>query len=170
MRTLAAASSLPKWLLSAALVALPLALPCVQDPGAKAPAAAARPGESADPAKEKKVRELLALTGAGKIGQQTMKGMLDALSKMPGLPAGFVDKFTELAKPEELVELIVPIYMKHVATEDLDPLLAFWKSDLGRRWLGAQEVIVKESMEAGQKWGADLGARAQRELEAGKKK
>ena len=163
MRIPSAASPFRPLLLSAAL-AVPLALPHAQDPTPAKPPAPA-PAEPSDPAKEQKVRELLELTGAGRLGHTMMTQTLDGLRHTPGLPEGFVERFAELARPAELVELLVPVYVKHVSAGDLDALLAFWKTDVGKRWAAAQAPIMKDSMAAGEKWGAELGARVARELQ-----
>lgn len=114
--------------------------------------------------KEAKVRELLEATGAGQMGKQAMEQMTQAFENMPGLPEGFLPKFLEMAKPEQLVEMIVPIYMKHVDTADRDALLAFFRTPAGKRWIQAQGPIMKESMEVGQKWGQELAMKVMEQL------
>lgn len=136
-----------------------------QDPK---PAASAQDPKADAAAKEAKVRELLVVTGAAQMGQQMMEQMSKTLADMPGLPEGFMAKFLELAKPDDLVELIVPIYMKHIETKDLDPLLAFLRSDCGRRWIEVQPKVMAEAMAAGEAWGRDLGLKTSQALQKGK--
>jgi hypothetical protein len=123
-----------------------------------------------DQAKEKKVRKLMELTGAADIGKQTMDGMMDQFSKLEGLPAGFVKKFKEMARAEDLVELVVPIHMKHLDEETIDAAIVFHQSEAGKKLLKVQGAIMKESMEAGQKWGEDLARKVLKALEADKDK
>ena len=142
-----------------------LASPASQDP-TPVPAS---PGAKMTPAeKETKVRELLDVTDASKMGENAMEQMMEAFRGMPGLKEGFIEKFQELAKPEELVELVVPIYMKHVAEEDLQPVIDFFRSKVGARWIQQQKPILKESMEAGQTWGRDLAEKTMKALDEGK--
>lgn len=98
------------------------------------------------------------------MGKQAMEQMMQAFESMPNLPEGFAAKFLELAKPEQLVEMIVPIYMKHVDSGDLDTLLAFFRTPSGKRWIQVQNPMMKESMEAGQKWGQELAMKVMEEL------
>ena len=131
-----------------------------QEPEAKraAPAAQEPSGD------EKKVRELLEVTNYRAIAKQAMDQMMDAIGKLPGLPDGFAERFMEQAKVEDLVELQVPIYLKHVASKDLDAILAFMRTDAGKRWNAAQPAIMKDGMAAGQEWGRKLGAKVGAEL------
>lgn len=114
---------------------------------------------------ERKVRKLLELTDASNMGQQVMDGMMESFTNLPGLPDGFLAKFRELAKPDELVERIVPIYVQHVDAKDLDTVIAFFESPVGRRWTKAQGPIAKASMEAGQTWGRNLAMQVMAALE-----
>ncbi len=117
-----------------------------------------------DQATDAKVRELLAMTGAGDMGVQVMDGMLEQFRQMPGLPEGFIEAFQKLAKPESLVDLVVPIYRKHMDEATIDASLAFYRTPSGRKLLAAQPAIVKESMAAGQEWGKNLAAEVMRTL------
>ena len=111
------------------------------------PAAAqeARSEAAAMDAKEKKVRTLLELSGASQQGRQVMDAMLAQFEQMPELPKGFIAEFKRIAKPADLVELIVPIYSKHLTEGDVDALIAFYKSPAGQRFVGAQPEITRES-------------------------
>jgi hypothetical protein len=54
--------------------------------------------------------------------------------------------------------------MKHVEERDLDGVLKFFRSELGRRWLAAQPKIFQESQRVGQQWGRELAMRVMAEL------
>jgi hypothetical protein len=151
------------------LAGLALFASFVRQPAADGPQDPKQPAAKMSPAeKEKKVRELLAVTNQSNMGKEAMDQMLAAFREMPNLPEGFVEKFSELAKPEDLVELIVPIYVKHVDEADLQPTIDFFKTASGSRWILAQGVIMKESMAAGQEWGKKLAERTIEELNKGK--
>lgn len=139
--------------LAAMLIALPAA------------AQEARSEAAATAAKEKKVRTLLELSGASKQGRQVMDAMLAQFEQMPELPKGFIAEFKRVAKPADLIELIVPIYSKHLTEGDVDTLIAFYKSPAGRRFVAAQPEITRESMEAGRRWGEGVARQVIRTLE-----
>lgn len=120
--------------------------------------------------KEQKVRHLMEITGAASMGKQVMDAMLDQFNKMNNLPEGFVAKFRETATGQDLLEQVIPIYMKHFDEESLDSIIAFYQTEAGKKLLKAQPAILKESMEAGQKWGQELAQKALRKLQEEKDK
>jgi hypothetical protein len=99
------------------------------------------------------------------MGKQVMDTMLDHFSKSADLPAGFIEKFKETANPDSLIELLVPIYVKNLDEETLDGTIAFFESTAGKKFIKAQPIIMRESMEAGQKWGAEAAQKALKALE-----
>ncbi len=120
--------------------------------------------------KEQKVRKLLLLTGADQMGKQMLDTMLQQFDQMPGLPPGFTAKFRELAIKEDLAEMVVPVYMKHLAEPDLDATIKFYESAAGKNFVKAQPAIVAESTKIGENWGRALAERAMKELENSKPK
>jgi len=120
--------------------------------------------------KEQKVRKLLEITGAASMGKQVMDAMLDQFNKMANLPEGFVAKFREVASGQDLLEQVIPIYLKHFDEESLDALIAFYQTDVGKKFIKAQPAIMKESMEVGQKWGQELATKALKSLQEEKDK
>lgn len=116
--------------------------------------------------KEALVRELLELTGAGKLGEQVSAQMIDSMRGMPGLDPRFVDKFAQLARGDEMTEIIVPIYMKHFDEPTLKAVVAFYKTPAGQKLIVAMPVVMQESMTAGQEWGKRIAMKVQAEIAA----
>lgn len=123
---------------------------------------------AADPpvsSKEEKIRELLRVTGSSKIAVQVMDQILDSFRKtMPDVPAAFWDELRSQVRPEDLEAMIVPIYAKHYDDGDIQAMLDFYDSPVGRKMLSETPGVVSESMEAGKKWGADLARRVLEKL------
>jgi hypothetical protein len=114
-----------------------------------------------DPATAQTVRRLLELTGAARLAVQTMEGMLPAQRQaMPQVPAAFWDAFIAHARRDigQLVDSLVPVYAAHFTLAQLQELVRFYESPLGRRLAEIQPLIAQESMQVGQRWGAVLGA------------
>jgi len=118
---------------------------------------------------EDKVRWLLHLTGAGDIGKQIVDNLMDTLAAQGTFPAGFAEKYKERAEPHELVDRIVPVYLRHCDEEMLDAAIALFESAPGRRFARAQLAITQESSVIGQQWGLELAQRAMRALEEDQK-
>jgi uncharacterized protein len=106
--------------------------------------------------KEQKVRQLLELTGSAKMGEQVIARLIMQFERMPQLPDGYIAKFKELAKPQDLVDLIVPIYSRSLDEKDLDAVIKFFQSGVGKRWMTSQLKIQKDSMAANQTWTRNL--------------
>jgi hypothetical protein len=140
-------------------------------PAASAPPPVCSPAASSapDPAlagltNEQVVRKVLELTGASRLGKQVADGMLDNLRKMPDLPPEFLDRFQRNIHTEELIDLMVPIYLKHYDRETLLAAIAFYQSDHGQALVNGLPAVTAESMETGRAWGTTLANKTLREL------
>lgn len=117
--------------------------------------------------KQANIRKLLEITGSGKLGIQVMKQMIDSYrTSMPKVPQKFWDDFMKEADPQQLVELIVPIYDKYLTDEDVKNLIQFYQSPLGKKVIQVLPQITQQSMQAGQKWGAEIGQKVADKLKA----
>lgn len=116
---------------------------------------------------EKAVRELLDLTGAGSLGVQIVQQLVANFQKaMPNVPATFWNEFMKEVDPTAMVNLVVPIYMKHFTRDEINGMIAFYKTPLGRKLVHELPAISQESMAAGQRWGGQLGQRIAERLKA----
>ena len=90
--------------------------------------------------------------------------MMETFRKMPNLPPGFVDKLRQNMKPEQLTEMIVPIYLKHLDHKTLVAAIRFYQSPEGRVIVKALPVVTAESGEAGKQWGMALATKTLKDL------
>ena len=65
---------------------------------------------------------------------------------------------------DDLVEMLVPIYMKNLDDDDVAELVRFYSSPTGQRFLDKQPMIMQESMKAGQAWGERMAQEAMDEM------
>ena len=115
--------------------------------------------------KEAKIRELLELTGEAKLGAQVVTEMFGSFRKsLPDVPAEFWDEFQKDIHPEDLEELIVPIYGKHFQESEIQGLLDFYRTPLGKKVIQELPAITSESFSAGQQWGRGLAEKAIKRL------
>ena len=118
------------------------------------------------PSKES-VKELLQVTGAGDMAVQMMEQMIPSMKRMmPDAPEAFWVEFSKQVDGDELEDMVIPVYQKHLTQEDVDAQLVFLKSDAGQKMIQAQPLIMQESMMIGQQWGLQLIQRAQETLKA----
>ena len=113
-----------------------------------------------DPAKEEDIRALLEITGSAKLGEEMQKAFLEQVRAnfVESLPQNerskrfvddYIDRFQKKFNPQALTDLTIPIYDKHISSDDLKGLLAFYGSPLGERTLKALPLVLKESRERG---------------------
>jgi len=118
--------------------------------------------------KEAKIRRLLNTMQAGDMGKQVMERMSATFRRMPNLPAGFIDEFQKSVDPQELVDLTVPIYDKYLTEEDIDGLIKFYNSPVGKKFVSVQGAIMQEAVTAGEQWGQRKALEVVRKLQAQK--
>jgi hypothetical protein len=69
---------------------------------------------------------------------------------------------------DELIQLMMPIYDKHLSLEDLKAANAFYATPAGKRLAEKTPVMTSEGFEVGRKWGEAKGRQiAQRLKEKG---
>lgn len=140
----------------------------VVSPGTISNAAPASPDDGLEKLNsEQLTRKLLEVTGAANLGKQVADGMMESFRKMSSLPPGFIDRFKQNIQPDSLVELIVPIYMKHFDRETIIAAIRFYESAPGRRMVKTLPAVTAESMEAGKTWGTELARKTLQDLASG---
>lgn len=125
-----------------------------------APLSAQQNSPPVDSATATTIRQLLAITGTGKRMVQGVETMIPAQrASNPRVPAAFWDAFLAHARQDttRLMELLIPIYASHLTKAELEGLVHFYQTPLGRRVAEALPLITQESMQAGQSWGAAIG-------------
>ena len=63
------------------------------------------------------------------------------------------------AKPNELRDLLVPIYMKHLDMKMLDALISFYGSPAGKRYLEREPEMMSDVGSVRMKWSGELVTR-----------
>lgn len=126
-------------------------------------------GQDSEKATEDLAHELLEVSGAGQMGVQVMEQMFASFkTALPDVPQEFWDEFMQSVDPDDLVKLVIPIYVKHLEKSEMEAAIAFYKTPAGQAILTKLPVIMQESMTAGQQWGMQLGTEVQKRLEARK--
>ncbi len=144
-------------------VAVVLVLIAANAPDAAAPAAA-KPTAG-------QVRELMAVVRADQQIRKIMPtvfaqvwGMLDRMA--PGVPSELRTVITEemqkltSAHVDMFVEAVIPVYMKHLTADEVAVAKTFFSSPAGQSFSRKSPAIMIESMQAGQKIGAEIAQKA----------
>lgn len=108
--------------------------------------------------KEEKIKQLLELSGSGKIGIQVMNQMMDSFKKsFSAVPQEFWEEAKQEMKADDITNLITPIYAKYYTETDIDQLINFYNSPIGKKMVATMPQVVQESMTMGQQWGKEIG-------------
>lgn len=123
--------------------------------------------ETGEDAKRQDIRRLLVITGSADMGLQMVDQMIANYQKhLPQVPPAFWEAFREDVHLEEMIDLVVPIYEKHLTHQEVRVMIDFYSTPIGRRVVEAMPAILFESTEAGHQWGQAIGARAMAKLRA----
>ncbi|MCX7958722.1 MAG: DUF2059 domain-containing protein [Deltaproteobacteria bacterium] len=111
-------------------------------------------------AKLKDIRKLMEITGSGNLGMQVLNNMIESYRKMlPNVPDSFWTGFLQEVDANSLVDLIIPIYDRHLTHDEIKDIINFYESPSGRKLIKVLPEITNESMEAGSRWGKEIGAK-----------
>lgn len=116
--------------------------------------------------KEKRtdIMALLGVMGALEVGVKienyVVGQMTDSLKETrPDIPAKMYDvlqkevHLTIEDKLDELEALLIPMYHKHFSHKEIQGLLAFYRTDLGKKMVKLTPTMAQESLESGRQWG-----------------
>lgn len=58
---------------------------------------------------------------------------------------------------DDLVEMLTPVYSNYLTQSDLEELIVFYKTPVGKKFAKSTPQIMQESMQVGQEWGRKMG-------------
>lgn len=123
-------------------------------------------GQALDAGFRADIEALIDATGSAQLSQQVATliygQLLDVLKKtQPEIPERVlavakevvISEFTSaLVEPNGLKAQLVPIYAKYFTPDDVRGLLAFYRSDLGKKTIRLAPVLFQDASAAGQDW------------------
>ena len=105
-------------------------------------------------ASPEQIRQLMDVFGMSRMFQQMntqMAGMMG--QQLPCVPAAYWAGFVDDKGMQELTERMIPVYQRHFSADEVDGLLAFYRSPLGRKVVAEMPATMAEGMQVGQQWG-----------------
>ena len=118
-----------------------------------------------DNIKEQHIRELMNKMGSGQLGVQVVRNKIAAYKQqMPNVDPQFWDDFAKSVKPDDLINLVVPIYAKYFTDDDIQAMITFYDSPVGKKMIEKLPLITQESMQAGGEWGKQLSEKIMQRL------
>lgn len=118
--------------------------------------------------KKDKILRLMAMDGAETVVDQVITQRLPLVRqqvtiKHPDLPAEAVEAYVQAfgeemhARRREFIALVVPVYDRLFTSAEIDRILAFYGSDVGRKLRAATGEILTAARAAGRTWGEQHG-------------
>ena len=74
-----------------------------------------------------------------------------------------VDVWNELEKEmsktslNDLIDMLISVYSKYMTKEDLEGLITFYETPVGKKFSRSTPLIMQESIQIGQQWGMKIG-------------
>ncbi|WP_126970459.1 DUF2059 domain-containing protein [Gynurincola endophyticus] len=113
-----------------------------------------------DELKSQKIKNLMVLTGAGDIGVQFVTNMVTNFKKtFPDVPVEFWDELLKEMNSNEIIDQVVPIYAKYFSLKEIEALISFYETDLGKKLIRTMPLIIQDSYKVGEEWGEKIAER-----------
>ncbi|MFQ5588810.1 MAG: DUF2059 domain-containing protein [Nitrospiria bacterium] len=115
---------------------------------------------------EKVARELLEVSGATKMAPAVTEQLIQQQRKMmPDIPEAFWKEFLQEVDPEELNKKMTGIYAKHFSMDEMKKIIAFYKTEAGKKFTTKLPEIAQESRGVFREWTMALRMRITKKLE-----
>jgi uncharacterized protein len=131
--------------------------------------------QESDPAAVAKAKEVMAAAHSDKMADQVITMMEKPLSQLiesanPGRAKEVTDLLHDQFIPAmrerlpEFTDMAARVYAKHFTVEDLDQLIAFYDSPIGKKLVAEQGAMLAEMGQLGQAWGRNVATEVMRKL------
>jgi uncharacterized protein len=124
--------------------------------------------QAPDRARHEAAKEMMARSGAVKQFDEAIPLIFEQMSRsfiavVPGKAKEIREVFNQLVprflqRKGELIDQIAALYAAELSLQELNAIIAFYKSPVGLKFAGVQPKMVRESMILGQRWGERIGA------------
>ena len=118
-------------------------------------------------AKNEKIMELMEVMGT----KQNLHNILNTMvvqykSSYPNISSEFWKKAISEENVNDLFNRMIPLYSKYYNEKEINDLIVFYKTPTGKKMVETMPQVMNESMQIGEKWGAEIGSKIQAELDS----
>jgi hypothetical protein len=124
--------------------------------------------QTPDRARHEAAKEMMVRSGAVRQFDEAIPLIFDQMSRsfmvlVPNKAKEIREVFDQLVprfqeRKGELIDQIAGLYAAELSLQELNTIIAFYKSPVGLKFAGVQPKLVRESMILGQRWGERIGA------------
>ncbi len=127
-------------------------------------------GQTNDEKFSKTLTKMFEVTGAQQTYRQTVEQMFSIYKiQYPHVNdeiwKGMEGEIAQ-ASVDELSEVLSPVYSKYFTVKDLEDLIAFYETPVGKKFAYFNPIVVKESIEIGQQWSLRISEKFNEKLAA----
>jgi uncharacterized protein len=120
-----------------------------------------------DSEKEKLIRSLLARTKEAEMAEErVLQAMAGMKQLMPRVPEKYWQKYRSLITVEELQNRLVEVYDRHFTAAEIQSLIQFYDSPIGKKLSEQALPILRESIEIAQEMSKRAGSAVASEVRA----
>ena len=117
---------------------------------------------------KKALLEMFTASGSDEAYKSAIKQMMVMFKdNLKDVPSNFwKDAEAEMLKSsiEELADLLVPVYEKHLTIADLQEMTKFYNTAVGKKYAQSMGPIMQESMKVGEAWGKKIGEKIAKKI------
>ena len=93
------------------------------------------------------------------------KELMERDSPIKPVPNDFWEGVKKEMNPEEIENMIIPVYDKHFTEKEIDDFITFYKTDSGKKLIEKMPFVFQESQSAGQEWGRKIALKVYEKIE-----
>ncbi len=116
-----------------------------------------------------KLKNMFELSGSEEAYKTIIKQMIamykDQFSDVPEETWNDLEKEFLKTLLDDLVDMLVPVYSRHLTLDDLQKIIEFYQTPVGKKYAEKTPLIMQESMQIGQQWGMKIGQEFQNKLQ-----
>ena len=111
------------------------------------------------------IKRLLEATGGTKMGAAILDNIVTTY-RSAGVPLGAAmwDEAVKEANVGALIDAMIPLYHKYYTEQEIEALITFYQSPIGKKTIAVMPMLMQESMLIGQQWGAAIWERVQKKM------
>lgn len=116
--------------------------------------------------KQAKIKEFISLNGSFPLSKEVEKQLiLDYKKKYSNIPESAWSVIEKKVNVDDLINKVVDIYGSRFNENEIDQLLVFYKSDLGKKLIQNSSYLISEIQTANSDWGMNVTKTINSDLE-----
>jgi len=118
------------------------------------------------PEKLEKIYALFDLTNIANEADETVDYLIRYFKQLaPNLPEGYIEGMKKEFSSDDYLSKLVPIYDRAYSENELQSLIDFFGSDIGKKWIEKLPEISNFSYQQMQEWQADMAIKLREKIE-----